>query len=48
MQHSFLEEEKLAFVDWINFQLENDMKHKLPMEEEGEALFKAVDDRIFL
>ena len=32
-QHSFSEEEKLAFVDWINFQLENDpdVKHKLPI-----------------
>ena len=49
-QHSFSEEEKLAFVDWINFQLENDpdVKHKLPIEEEGEALFRAVDDGIIL
>ena len=49
-QHSFSEEEKLAFVDWINFQLENDadVHHKLPIEEEGEALFRAVDDGIIL
>lgn len=49
-QHSFSEEEKLAFVDWINFQLENDpdVKHKLPIEEDGEALFRAVDDGIIL
>ena len=44
-QHFFSEEEKLVFVDWINLQLENDpdVKHKLPIEEEGEALFRAVD-----
>ena len=49
-QHSLSEEEKFAFVDWINFQLENDpdVKHKLPIEEEGEALFRAVDDGIIL
>ena len=47
-QHSFSEEEKLAFVDWINFQLENDpdVKHKLPIQEGGTALFMAVDDGI--
>ena len=49
-QHSFSEEEKLAFVDWINFQLDNDpdVKHKLPIEEKGDALFKAVNDGIIL
>ena len=42
--HSFSEEEKLAFVDWINYQLENDadLAGVIPIEEEGEALFQAV------
>ena len=46
MQHSFSEEEKIAFVDWINFQLKNDpdVTNKLPIAEEGEALFRALDD----
>ena len=42
--HSFSEEEKLAFVDWINYQLENDtdLAGVIPIKEEGEALFQAV------
>lgn len=49
-QHSFSEEEKLAFVDWINFQLENDqdLAKTLPIAEEGDALFKSMYDGLVL
>ena len=45
----FLKEAKLEFVDWINFQLENDpdVRHKLPVQEKG-ALFLADSDGIIL
>ena len=35
-------------MEWINLQLEHDLdvKHKLPIEEEGEDLFRAVEDGI--
>ena len=48
--HSFSEEEKLAFVDWINFQLaeDADLKKVLPIAEDGDGLFKAVHDGIVL
>ena len=48
--HSFSEEEKLAFVDWINYQLEEDadLKNHLPVPEEGDALFSAVHDGLIL
>ena len=48
--HSFSEEEKLAFVDWINYQLEEDadLKKHLPVAEEGDALFQAVHDGLIL
>lgn len=48
--HSFSEEEKLAFVDWINYQLEEDadLKNHLPVAEEGSALFEAVHDGLIL
>lgn len=48
--HSFAEEEKLAFVDWINFQLENDtdLSKILPIPEEGTELFSAVKDGLIL
>lgn len=48
--HSFAEEEKLAFVDWINFQLENDadLAKVLPISEEGSGLFDAVKDGLVL
>ena len=48
--HSFAEEEKLAFVDWINFQLENDadLAKVLPISEEGSGLFEAVKDGLVL
>ena len=48
--HSFSEEEKLAFVDWINFQLENDpdLKKLLPIPEDGDGLFQSVYDGLVL
>ena len=48
--HSFSEEEKLAFCDWINYQLEEDadLKNHLPISEEGNALFEALYDGIIL
>ena len=49
-QHSFSEEEKLAFVDWINFQLEKDtdLSGVVPIEEEGSALFKSCYNGLVL
>jgi len=50
VQHSYSEEEKLAFVDWINECLASDpdLKSKLPIPFAGEALFKACADGILL
>ena len=50
VQHAFSEEETTAFTDWINFQLEEDeeVKGRLPISEEGTALFEAVHDGIIL
>uniref|UniRef100_A0A4W3HRM3 Plastin-3 n=1 Tax=Callorhinchus milii TaxID=7868 RepID=A0A4W3HRM3_CALMI len=47
-QHSYSEEEKYAFVNWINKALENDpdCKHLIPMDPNTDALFNAVDDGI--
>jgi len=48
--HTFSEEEKIAFVDWINYQLEDDpdVKKALPISEDGDGLFTAVHDGIIL
>lgn len=48
--HSFSEEEKLAFVDWINFQLENDadLTNILPISEEDDGLFQSVNNGLVL
>lgn len=50
VQHSYSEEEKIAFVDWINECLagDNDLKSKLPISISGESLFKACHDGILL
>jgi len=50
VQHSYSEEEKIAFVDWINECLEGDadLKAKLPISAAGEDLFKACHDGILL
>ncbi|XP_051791401.1 plastin-3 isoform X5 [Erpetoichthys calabaricus] len=49
-QHSFSEEERYAFVNWINKALENDpdCKHVIPMNPNTDSLFKAVGDGIVL
>ncbi|XP_063287996.1 plastin-3 isoform X2 [Pelobates fuscus] len=49
-QHSYSEEEKYAFVNWINKALENDpdCKHVLPMNPNTNDLFKKLGDGIVL
>lgn len=49
-QHSYSEEEKYAFVNWINKALEKDpdCKHIIPMNPDTDDLFKAVNDGIVL
>ncbi|XP_008331218.1 plastin-3 [Cynoglossus semilaevis] len=49
-QHSFSEEERFAFVNWINTALEkdSDCKHVLPMDPNTDSLFKSVGDGIVL
>ncbi|XP_006637877.1 plastin-1 [Lepisosteus oculatus] len=49
-QHSYSDEEKVAFVNWINKALADDpdCKHLLPMAPENESLFKSVRDGILL
>ena len=48
----YLHQEKLAFVDWINFRLSKDellLKHgNIPIAEDGTALFAALRDGIIL
>ncbi|XP_018412211.1 PREDICTED: plastin-3 isoform X2 [Nanorana parkeri] len=49
-QHSYSEEEKYAFVNWINKALENDpdCKHVLPMNPNAKDLFRVLGDGIVL
>ncbi|CAL8267141.1 unnamed protein product [Merluccius merluccius] len=49
-QHSFSEEERFAFVNWINSALEKDpdCQHLLPMDPNTEALFRAMGDGVVL
>uniref|UniRef100_A0A7N6A6J6 Plastin-2 n=1 Tax=Anabas testudineus TaxID=64144 RepID=A0A7N6A6J6_ANATE len=49
-QHSYSEEEKVAFVNWINKALEKDAdcKHILPMDPNTDDLFTAMGDGIIL
>ncbi|XP_064194774.1 plastin-1 [Anguilla rostrata] len=49
-QHSYSDEEKVAFVNWINKALADDpdCKHLVPMDPENESLFKSVRDGILL
>lgn len=44
------EEERYAFVNWLNTALENDpdCKHALPMDPNSDSLFKALGDGIVL
>ena len=48
--HSYSDEEKLAFVDWINHSLKDDpdLKNLIPIAEKGDALFKACSNGILL
>ncbi|XP_031713235.1 plastin-3 isoform X1 [Anarrhichthys ocellatus] len=49
-QHSFSEEERYAFVNWINTALEKDpdCQHVLPMNPDTDSLFTCVADGIVL
>lgn len=49
-QHSYSDEEKVAFVNWINKALakDPDCDHLLPMNPSGESLFTSVRDGILL
>ncbi|KAM8857077.1 plastin-2 [Synchiropus picturatus] len=49
-QHSYSEEEKVAFVNWINQALEKDpdCQHVLPADPNNDDLFRAVGDGIVL
>ncbi|KAM6304802.1 plastin-1 [Aegotheles albertisi] len=49
-QHSYSEEEKVAFVNWINKALQDDpdCKHLLPMNPSDASLFKTLADGILL
>lgn len=49
-QHSYSEEEKVAFVNWINKALENDAdcSHLLPMNPNDGSLFRSLADGILL
>ncbi|XP_074528923.1 plastin-3-like [Halichoeres trimaculatus] len=49
-QHSFSEEERFAFVNWINSALERDpdCNHVLPMDPNNNSLFTSVGDGIVL
>uniref|UniRef100_A0A8D3BS11 Plastin-3 n=1 Tax=Scophthalmus maximus TaxID=52904 RepID=A0A8D3BS11_SCOMX len=49
-QHSFSEEERFAFVNWINTALEKDpdCQHVLPMDPNTDSLFKCVGDGVVL
>ncbi|KAF2075329.1 hypothetical protein CYY_003358 [Polysphondylium violaceum] len=50
VQHSYSDEEKVAYIDWINNCLakDSDLKGKLPISEEGDAFFKACHDGLLL
>uniref|UniRef100_A0A672PCW2 Calponin-homology (CH) domain-containing protein n=1 Tax=Sinocyclocheilus grahami TaxID=75366 RepID=A0A672PCW2_SINGR len=49
-QHSYSEEEKVAFVNWINKALEKDpdCQHVVPMDPSSNDLFTAVGDGLVL
>lgn len=48
--HTLTEEERFAFVNWINTALEKDpdCKHVLPMDPNTDSLFTTVGDGIVL
>ncbi|KAK3546245.1 hypothetical protein QTP70_025193 [Hemibagrus guttatus] len=49
-QHSYSDEEKVAFVNWINKALANDpdCQHIIPMDPNTDSLFTSVKDGILL
>ncbi|KAM6960803.1 plastin-1 [Aplochiton taeniatus] len=49
-QHSYSDEEKVAFVNWINKALakDSDCSHLVPMNPENDSLFTSVRDGILL
>ncbi|XP_034295199.1 plastin-1 [Pantherophis guttatus] len=49
-QHSYSEEDKVAFVNWINKALKEDpdCKHCLPMDPSNDSLFNSLADGILL
>uniref|UniRef100_I3IWF9 Plastin 3 n=1 Tax=Oreochromis niloticus TaxID=8128 RepID=I3IWF9_ORENI len=49
-QHSYADEEKVAYVNWINNSLakDPDCQHLLPMNPDDESLFTSVRDGILL
>ncbi|KAJ8274411.1 hypothetical protein COCON_G00090360 [Conger conger] len=49
-QHSYSDEEKVAFVNWINKALKDDpdCSHLVPMDPENDSLFKSVRDGILV
>ncbi|XP_063808722.1 plastin-1-like, partial [Pseudophryne corroboree] len=49
-QHSYSEEEKVAFVNWINKALKDDphCQHLLPMDPSNNSLFTSLRDGILL
>lgn len=48
--HSVRREEQAAFSNWINFKLKDDpdLKHLLPLDENGDDLYEAIKDGILL
>lgn len=48
--HAYSDEEKVAFVDWINYSLgeDADLKKVIPISENGNALFSACSNGIVL
>ncbi|GAM24298.1 hypothetical protein SAMD00019534_074730 [Acytostelium subglobosum LB1] len=48
--HSYSDEEKFAFIDWINTSLakDADLKARLPISTDGDAFFKACHDGLVL
>ncbi|XP_071995690.1 plastin-1 [Engystomops pustulosus] len=49
-QHSYSDEDKVAFVNWINKALKDDpdVKHLLPMDPSNNSLFTSLKDGILL
>ena len=48
--HTLLDEEQVAFADWINNNLaeDKDVKHKLKLAEDGSDMYEKLDDGVIL